>query len=294
MNPFLAGLFLIVAVIGVLFTLEATDTTDLGLKKLWAGGEVHAGNVTAVVMSAMPMEPGERIVSSKLWNPEQGTFNHQYLDKDLGKDREYLTLPQEVVGRVLARPKAANQTYTEGDFLPKGSPEGVLGLIPDGLEIVPLDPKKIKGIELLGFRDRFDLRAMVEADESVKKAATEILKNRSYASESERMRLSAITQGPTKRTQVQNGMVIRQPKEKNGVVVVALHPDDVDGTIDALTSGLSIFLTARTGGSGAQTARIETETVDPMKEFQWVLDGHRDVEMFNGTEFKRSVIPVGK
>lgn len=293
MNPFLAGLLIVVALGGVVVTLEATDTTHFGLKKLWGGKEVIAGNVTAVVLSALPMEPGERLNTAKLWNAEQGTFNHRYIDREIAAEREYITLPQDVVGRVMARSKGPNQVFTEADFLPAGSPEGVLGLIPEGMEYVPLDPKKIKGIELLGFRDCFDLRVMVEPDASVREAAEEILKNRTYSSESERLQLAAITQGPVKHTLVQNGMVIRQPKTKGGVVTVALHPDDVDATIDALGSGDDIFLTARRGTPGVEFVRVTDATVDPTLAYKWILEGHRDVEFFHGSEFDRSVIPVG-
>jgi len=293
MNPFLAGVLVLIAILGALFTLEATGSTDLGLNRLWGGDEVQAANMTPVVMATVPLEPGERVTVPKLWNREKKTLNHQYMSKDLVSERSFFAQPQEVVGRVLARPKAPNQAFVEEDFLPKGSPEGVLGLIPEGMVSVPVDAEKVQGINLLGFRDRFDLRVMLAMDDSVREMAEEVLDKRGYASEADRLRLAAIAGGPKQRLLAQNGMVVRPTKEEDGVVVVALHPDDVDSTIDALSADSTIFCTSRPASQGAQVARVTPEEIDPMEEYRWVLDSSREVEVIQGGRTERMVVPVG-
>lgn len=296
MNPFLAGLLIILAIFGALLTLEAAGKTDLGLRKLWGGGEVRAANMTPVVVTSASLEPGERVTAAKLWSQEKGAFNHQYLDKDLVSDREYVALPQNVVGRVIARPKASNQAFVEADFLPKGSPEGVLGLIPDGMVSVPVDPSKVQGIRLLGYKNRFDLRVMIQADPTVREMAKEVLDKRSYSSEGDRLRLAAISEGPTQRLLAQDGMIIRQARGTNrdAVVVVALHPDDVDGVIDALSSEMDIYCTARMGNSEGESERVEPQKIDPMADYQWVLESSREVEVIRGTKFERTVVPSAR
>jgi Flp pilus assembly protein CpaB len=294
MNPFLAGLFTLLALLGVIFTLEATDTTDLGLKQYWAGKPVMASNMTPVVLSMASLQPGERITTAKLWNSEQGTFNHKFMDKGVATKGAYMSL-EEVLGRVMAKSKSPAQVFTERDFLPKGTPVGVSGLIPDGLVAVPIDLKRVKGIESLGFKDRFDLRIMEEADQSIKDLAQELLEKRRYTTEAERMQLAAITQGPTKRLLVQNGIVIQPATgDRKGTVTVAVHEDDVDATIHAQASGKDIYCTLHTGRPGGEQQRVEVQAVDPLADFGWVLERSREVELITGEESDRFVIPVGK
>ncbi|MFT7667349.1 MAG: hypothetical protein ACI8X5_000028 [Planctomycetota bacterium] len=292
MNPFLAGLLILVAIVGALVTLEATGTTDLGLKKLWNDEPVMAGNLMPVIISAMPFEPGERITLGKVWNNEVGTFNHKFMDKNLVAERAYVALPQDLIGRVLARPKSPNQVFVESDLLPKGSPSGIVGLIPTDMVSLSIETKRVKGIDLLGFGDHFDLRAMVEADESVRVMAEKVLQNRTYSSEADRLRLATIAEGPSQRTLVQSGIVIRQPKGKNDSLIVAIHPDDVNGAISALSSGIDIYCTASTGQPGVEVERVEKKTIDPMAEYLWVLESSKEVQIFQGNESTRAIVPT--
>ncbi len=294
MNPFLAAVLVVIAIIGALITLEATNTTNLGLKKLWSGGEVRAANMMAVVVSMTPMEPGQRVTPENLWNPAKETYNHRFMDRDLVARREFAASPQDVVGRVLARPKSQSQAFVEGDFLPKGSPSGVSGLIPEGMISLAIKPGRVGGLDLLGFQDRFDFRVIVELDESVRHMAEKVLDKRSYASEADRLKFSSISQGPVQRHLVQEGMVIRPSKGRGGEVVVALHPDDVEGTIDALSSGLDIYCTARTGAPGIKVSRVEHESIDPMADYIWMLESIKEVEMIRGAESERTIVPSGE
>lgn len=300
MNPFLAGVLVLVAVFGVLLTLEVTGKTDLGLKRLWSGGgEVRAANSIPVVLSMLPMQPGEQVTVPALWNQEQNTYNHMYIDKGAVAEKNYLDTPELVVGRVLRRPKPAGQAFTEFDFLPPGSKPGITGLVPDGMEALSIPADRIPGLTLLAFGDLFDLRRTVEAEQGAKEMAEEILRNRSYSSEADRLRLASIVRGPAPRLLAQAGVVLRpssgvfDPRNKEKIVV-AVHPDDLDGVIAALDAKGDIHCSPRKKTSEDALTRVEVVEVDPMEEYAWVLEISREVEVIQGDESEMKNVPAAQ
>ena len=296
MNPFLAGLLALVAIIGVLLTLELTGKTDMGLKKFFSGGgEVRAGNDIAVVLNSVALQPGQQVTKEALWNPQQGTFFHTYVDKDRVAEKEYLADPGEVLGRVLRRPKAAGLAFTEADFLPMGSAPGITGLVPDGMSALSIPADRIPGLGLLGFADRFDLRMNVESDEGAQRVAREILEDRSYSSEQDRLRLASIVQGPEPRLMAQAGAVLRPSNpaaiQRNEKIVVAVFPEDLNGLIAALDSKGDIYCSPRKKSPEGVYERVEVIERDPMDEYAWVLEISREVEMIAGDQSEIHNVP---
>ena len=77
----------------------------------------------------------------------------------LDANPDWITNPSDVIGRVLAKDKAADLVFTEKDFLPKGSRTGLSGGVPEGKQGFFVESSKIPGLELLKMGDRFDLLA---------------------------------------------------------------------------------------------------------------------------------------
>ena len=296
MNPALAGLLIVVAFLGVLLTLELTGKTDLGLRSLWSGGgEVHAANTTPVVLSQQALQPGDEVTVAGLWNPQQGTYNHTYVDRARVAERNYLARPEEVVGRVLRRPKPAGQAFVESDFLPPGSPPGITGLVPADMKSLSIEVDRIPDLGLLAFGDRFDLRRSVEVDDSARRMAQEILESRTRVNEGDRMRLSAIARGSEPMLVAQAGVVLRPSKggnTRNERIVVAVHPEDLSRLIGALDGQGEIYCSPRGKRADGAYERVEVVEVDPMAEYSWVLEISREVELIHGDESQYSSVPT--
>ncbi len=296
MNPALAGLLILVAFLGVLLTLELTGKTDLGLRSLWSGGrEVRAANTVPVVLSQQPLQPGDEVTVAGLWNPQQGTYNHAFVDRARVAERNYMARPEDVVGRVLRRPKPAGQAFVESDFLPPGSPPGITGLVPDDMKSLSIEVDRVPDLALLAFGDRFDLRRTVEVDDSARRMAREILESRTRVSESDRLRLSAIAQGSEPVLVAQAGVVLRPSKggkTRDERIVVAVHPDDLNRLIAAVDGQGDLHCSPRKKRADGLYERVEVVEIDPLAEYAWVLEISREVELIHGDESLFSSVPT--
>jgi hypothetical protein len=71
---------------------------------------------------------------------------------------------ESITGRVLKSDKSANLAFTEDNFLPKGTREGIAGGVPQGKRAYRLDASEISGFHGLKAGDHFDLLASVPLD----------------------------------------------------------------------------------------------------------------------------------
>lgn len=291
MNPFLMVCLVLLAVFGVLFTLEATGQSNLGLKRLWGGGEVQASNLTPVVLSSMLLNPGDQIALGHVMNVQRNGLNARLMDKEFVADRKYLAGFGELKGRVLARRKPANEAFIEADFLPLGTPPGLIGLVPEGMRLVMLPADKLRGVKALQFQNYFDLRFSAEGAEEVARVARDALDDRDFVSDEDRIRLSGISVAARQHWIAQAGMVVRAASsDRNAEVAVALHPDDVDRTLAAIEAEGVVYCIARPVAKGEVPERVVVDTVDPIEDFRWLFEGRQEVEIYEGNE--RSVKSV--
>src|SRR6185295_11871445 len=72
----------------------------------------------------------------------------------------------DVIGRVLDHDKEPGYVFTESDFLPKGTREGLVAGIPAGKRAVRISADKVDGLFGLHAGDRFDLLATMPIDAS--------------------------------------------------------------------------------------------------------------------------------
>lgn len=285
-NPFLASLLVIVALVGSVVTLEAMGKTDLGLAKLWRADEVQANpNTLPVVMLTTSLRPGEVLEPQHCWDSENKRPMTIGIDKRVIEQRGFITDFRSFRGRVLARPKKHHEPLAEADFLPAGSPAGPQGLVPEGYLLTWVDESRVTGLGLLGFRDRFDLSMTLPVDEELARAARESLEARGNVKPEELLRLANSRPLQERRLLAQYGMVIETgiAQGKKTLAAVALHPDDVQATQDAVNGEEPIDCIARQT-LAEEPERIVQEPIDPSEPFEWVTEGVGEVEVFQGKD----------
>jgi hypothetical protein len=72
----------------------------------------------------------------------------------------------DVIGRVLDHDKEPGYVFTEADFLPPGTREGITAGIPAGKRAVRISADKVDGLYGLHAGDRFDLLATMPIEAS--------------------------------------------------------------------------------------------------------------------------------
>ena len=296
-NPFLAGLLVVLAVVGVVATLDLTGVTNSGLSRLFRQREVLADpNMVGVIMPTRVLEPGHMIGRADLWDARAKRLNKVPMDKDFVKENHYATGLNQVKGRVLAQPKLPNDPFQLDDFLPRDSPAGLVGLVPEGMRLVPVPADKVSGLEALGFQDHFDLYVNDAVSQKLLETARKLLAAREHVSDEDQLRLAQAESTLRQRLLAQNGSVLRQAdpssKSKERKVSVALHPDDVEALLAALDDGSTIYCIARSPEEARQTERVSVAAPDPMEVLSWLYEDRSDVEFISGSD--RQVVSIPK
>ena len=162
---------------------------------------------------------------------------------------ETIVDPVKIVGRVLAADKKPGQLFSEGDFFPPGTREGIVAGIPRGKRAVRIDASKVNGIVGLGRGDLFDLVATLDFSRGngrgVRVEGTATNQLGAFGSQ---VRASTIVDG---------GAVV-QPLARRAVVggggeqlveemVIAVDPGEVAALTEALHSGARLDCIPRSG-----------------------------------------------
>ena len=291
-NPFLAALLVLVAALGSILTLEALGKTDLGLKQLWGGSEVSANvNMVPVLIATRAAQPGDEIGSTHVWDSTIGGQKFVPISRRAVEEKHYATGLSQISGRVLADFKAPGEPFVPSDFLPVGTKPGLSGLVPPGMELVFLSNDRFVGLDQLRYGDRFDLLMTIPADPEVERAAKESLESRPRVTPEERIRFATSKPEPHLVLAAQQGLVLRAGIEsgrKSKRTAVALHPDDVQPTLDAQSGELDIYCRLRGDGD---TERVEQPLYEPSATYDWVVDEVGEVEVIQGREGTTQTAP---
>ena len=177
---------------------------------------------------------------------------------------EMLVKISDLIGRVLDHEKAPGYVFTDSDFLPKGTREGVVAGIPAGKRAVRLSADKVEGLYGLHVGDRFDLLATMPIDAS---AGSTQKFGGAYGQElALEARLTNWQKQATVRVMVQNGVIV-EPMSVRGVptfqnslteggatrtrpvqeVVIAINPDEVARLTEAVAVEAKITAIPRSG-----------------------------------------------
>ncbi len=148
----LAAVASVVVILGALLAFGVLD-----LSKFRSSDQSTAGLVP-VPTPALRIPAYTRIRRDHLWDAPRARLAMIYLPPR-AVTPEMITNIGDVIGRVLDHEKEPGYVFTESDFLPKGTREGIVGGIPAGKRAVRISADRVDGLYGLHAGDRFDLLA---------------------------------------------------------------------------------------------------------------------------------------
>jgi Flp pilus assembly protein CpaB len=247
-----------VGVTGVLWATGLIDTSRLrGERRRSTAGLVP------VPTPAQRIPAYARVTRDHLWSRETKELTVLYLPpRSVTKDM--LVDMRDVIGRVLARDKQPGYVFTEADFLPKGTREGLVAGIPAGKRAIRVPADKVEGLYGLRVGDRFDLVATMAIDG---RGGTNQSFGGVYGQQMAlQARLSNWQKQATVRVMVQNGVVVepmttrqvpvfQNTLTQGGVtrmrpiqeIVIAVDPDEVARLTEAIAVEAKISTVPRSG-----------------------------------------------
>jgi Flp pilus assembly protein CpaB len=207
-----------------------------------------------------------RLTRDHLWDVTNARISVVYLPPR-AVTREMLVNLTDVIGRVLSHDKAPGYVFTEDDFLPKGTREGIVAGIPPGKRAVRVAADKVEGLYGLHAGDRFDLLATMAVDATRGGGGQPFGVAGVYSEQlALQARLSNWQKQATVRVMVQNALII-EPMATRGVpaasssltengvtrvrpvqeAVIAINPDEVARLAEAIAVDAKITAVPRSG-----------------------------------------------
>src|SRR5262245_26859042 len=270
-GPMIALAVLVPAVI-IVAALWAFGLLDLSR---FRSGEPSTAGLIAVPTPGRPIPAYTRVTRDHLWDVKRNRLSVVYLPPR-AVTREMLVSLSDVIGRVIGHDKMPGYVFTDDDFLPRGTREGIVAGIPAGKRAIRVPADKVEGVYGLHNGDRFDLVATMPIDAS--RGAQNFNVGGVYGDElALQARLSNWQKQATVRVMVQNGVIVEPVATRQvpvyqgsltqagGVrmrpvqeVVVAIEPEEVARLTEALAVEAKLSVIPRSGRTddtpGSQTA----------------------------------------
>lgn len=153
----LAAVTALVVILGVLLAVGVLDLSK------FRSGEPSTAGLVPVPTPASRIPAYTRIRRDHLWDSSRARIAVIYLPPR-AVTPEMITNIADVIGRVLDHEKEPGYVFTESDFLPKGTREGIVAGIPAGKRAVRISADRVEGLYGLHAGDRFDLIATMPID----------------------------------------------------------------------------------------------------------------------------------
>ena len=267
---------------------------------LWALGVINPGGTPPPSTAGLVPVPTPvrripaytRVTRDHLWDPRNQRLSFVYLPPG-SLTPEMLVNVSDVLGRVLDHEKAPGYVFTEDDFLPKGTREGLVGGIPAGKRAVRISGDRVDGLFGLNPGDRFDLLATLPIDGN-RGGGQSLNFGGVYGQEMAlEAHLSNWQKQATVRVMVQNAVIVEamgvrgvpmsQSSLTEGSVtrmrpvqeaVIAINPEEVARLAEALAVDAKITAVPR---SGRPDDRVDSPTPDlhPVSPFTNPESGRR-------------------
>jgi Flp pilus assembly protein CpaB len=219
-----------------------------------------------VPVLARPVPAYTRLTRDHVWDPKESRLTAIYLPPQ-SVTPEMLTRLGDILGRVLDHDKQPGFVFTETDFLPKGTREGIVAGIPAGKRAIRVQADKVDGLYGLRPGDRFDLVATLAIDGSRGGGAQNFNVGGVYGQQlALQARLSNWQKQATVRVMVQNGVVVEPMMTRQvpvfstsltqgGItrmrpvqeIVIAVDPDEVARLTEAIAVEAKISTIPRSG-----------------------------------------------
>jgi len=254
-----------------------------------------------------------RLTRDHIWDTGKGALAVIYLPPN-AVTPEMLTRVQDVVGRVLSHDKQPGYVFTEADFLPRGSREGLVGGIPPGKRAMRIPAERVQGLHGLQLGDRFDLVATLPIDAGRNGASPSMGFSGPYGQQMAlEARLSNWQKQATVRVLVQNGLIVQPmgPRVEDQVqnsltqgasvrtraiqeAVIAVAPEEVAHLTEAMVVQALITAVPRSGQPEEES--VDTPELEPSSPFSTVggpaEDGaFRTVETIMGRTREMAAVP---
>ena len=193
----------------------------------------------------------------------------------------------DIIGRVLNHDKQRGYVFTEADFYPKGTREGVVAGIPPGKRAIRVQADKVDGLFGLQPGDRFDLVASMAIDAGRGGGGSQAFNvGGAYGQQlALQARLSNWQRQATVRILVQNGSVVeplttrqvpifQNTLTQGGItrmrpvqeIVIAVAPDEVAKLTEAMAVEARISTVPRSGQPG-DPVNSRTPELSPVNPF---------------------------
>ncbi len=229
---------------------------------LWSGlstggtgtaGEAIPEGMRGVPVAAVELPAYTEIALEHLLDPRTGQLAAVVLPEE-SILASTIVDPKDLVGRVLARRKAAARVFREEDFLPVGTRPGIVAGIPAGKRALRIDASKVSGLAGLQQGDRFDLFATYRGDATGGAVPSIYGGGGAAGGASARSRLisenGAVVTALSSRAQPVPGRGEQIVQE----MVIALAPEEVPLVTEALEVAKRIDCIPRSGLPGADDA----------------------------------------
>lgn len=156
----MVALAAIAAVVVIVVVLIVVGVVDLSR---FRSNEQSTAGLVPVPTPAKIIPAYTRIRRDHLWDAPRARLAIVYLPPR-AVTPEMIVNIADVIGRVLDHEKEPGYVFTESDFLPKGTREGIVAGIPPGKRAVRISADRVDGLFGLHAGDRFDLVATMPID----------------------------------------------------------------------------------------------------------------------------------
>jgi Flp pilus assembly protein CpaB len=160
LTPPMIVLIAVASVVVILGALMALGVVDLSR---FRNDAPSTAGLIAVPTPAGPIRAYTRVNRDHLWDRRNARLSVLYLPPR-AVTPEMLVNIGDVLGRVLDHDKEPGYVFTESDFLPKGTREGIVAGIPAGKRAIRISADRVDGLYGLHAGDRFDILATMPID----------------------------------------------------------------------------------------------------------------------------------
>jgi Flp pilus assembly protein CpaB len=226
---------------------------------------VSTDGMTPIPVPARAIPAYARVTRDHFWDPTNQRLTFIYLPAN-SVTPEMLTRLSDILGRVLDHEKPAGFVFTEADFLPSGTREGLVAGIPAGKRAIRVEADKVQGLYGLRAGDRFDLVATLPIEAGRGGQAFSNAGGVYGQQLALQAQLSNWQRQATVRVMVQNGVVVEpmitrqvpvfsRTLTQGGItrmrpvqeIVIAVDPDEVARLTEAIAVGAEISTVPRSG-----------------------------------------------
>jgi len=151
---------ILVSAIAAVVLLAVLGVIDLSRLR---SNEPSTAGLIAVPTAAVQIPAHTRIRRDHLWDRANARISVVYLPPRAVTKEMLLNITQ-IIGRVLDSEKEPGYVFTDADFLPRGTREGLVAGIPAGKRAIRVSADRVDGLYGLNAGDRFDIVATMPID----------------------------------------------------------------------------------------------------------------------------------